>query len=125
ATSKQGPDAFVQSGDLDQLVPARVVTDLTPYWDAWADNGSFTPSALGKRDGKIYSIKAYSNLVGLWYNADILKEFSITPPTTFDELGAALAKIGKGKYIGLAIAGDTNIDADFQARAFYSGFGFD
>jgi ABC-type glycerol-3-phosphate transport system substrate-binding protein len=29
-------------------------------------------------------VKAYSNLIGLWYNADILDKVSIAPPTTFD-----------------------------------------
>jgi multiple sugar transport system substrate-binding protein len=123
--ARRGPDAFEQSGDLDQLVPAGVIADITSMFNAWSDKDKIAPAALGKRDGKIYSIKAYSNLVALWYNKDILDQFSITPPKTIDELGAALAKIGKGRYTGLAIAGDTNIDADFQARAFYSGFGFD
>jgi multiple sugar transport system substrate-binding protein len=122
---KKGPDAFQQSGDLDQLVPAGVLTDLTAYFNSWADKDKINLAALGKRDGKIYSVKPYSNLVALWYNKDILDKYSITPPKTIDDLGAALKRIGKSPHVGLAIAGDANIDADFQARAFYSGFGFD
>jgi multiple sugar transport system substrate-binding protein len=125
AASRSGPDAFEQSGDLDQLAPAGVVADLTSFWNRWPDKANFPTPALGVREGKIYSVKPYSNLVGLWYNADLLDKLSITPPTTFDELGAALAKIKRGGHLGLAIAGDANLDADFQARAFYSGFGFD
>src|SRR3989440_12898636 len=125
AASRSGPDAFEQSGDLDQLVPAGVVADLTSYWDGWADRSKFPAGAVGRRNGKVYSVKPYSNLIGLWYNADILDKLSITPPVTFDELGAALAKVKQAGYVGLAIAGDANLDAEWQARPFYSGFGFD
>ena len=125
AASRTGPDAFESSGDLDQLVPAGVVTDLTTYWDSWSDRSKFPAGAVGRRNGKVYSVKPYSNLIGLWYNADILDKLSITPPVTFDELGAALAKVKQAGYVGLAIAGDANLDAEWQARPFYSGFGFD
>jgi multiple sugar transport system substrate-binding protein len=125
AASRSGPDAFEQSGDLDQLVPAGVVADLTPYLDSWPDKAKLPTTAVGRRDGKVYSVKPYSNLIALWYNADVLDKMSIAPPTTFDELGAALAKLKQAGYVGLAIAGDANLDAEWQARPFYSGFGFD
>ena len=125
AASRSGPDAFEQSGDLDQLVPAGVVADLTSYLDSWPDKPKLPATAVGRRDGKVYSVKPYSNLIALWYNADILDKMSIAPPTTFDELGAALAKLKQAGYVGLAIAGDANLDAEWQARPFYSGFGFD
>jgi multiple sugar transport system substrate-binding protein len=125
AASRSGPDAFEQSGDLDQLVPAGVVAELTPFWNAWPDKTSFPATAVGRRDGKVFSVKPYANLVALWYNQEILDTLSITPPATFDELDTALAKIKRSGHVGMAIAGDANLDADFQARAFYSGFGFD
>jgi multiple sugar transport system substrate-binding protein len=126
ATNKQGPDTIMHSGDLDQLVPAKVLQDLSAKFDKWDQKDNFPDSALGKRGGKLYSIKSYANLIGLWYNQDILDEAGVTDlPKTFDELEAALKKI-PSKYIGLGIAGaGNNTDADWQGRPFYSGFGFD
>lgn len=124
-TNKQGPDVLQQSGDLDQFVPAGLVQDLTERWNGWDESAQFPESALGKIDGKIYAVKPYANLIGLWYNKDILDEFSIEPPTTLDELGEALRKIGR-KYVGLGIAGSgEGLDGDWQGRPFYSAYGFD
>lgn len=124
-TTKQGPDVLQQTGDLDQFVPAGLVQDLTDRWKAWDQSSQFPDTALGRINGKIYAIKPYANLIGLWYNQDILDEFRITPPTTMDELGEALKKIGK-KYVGLGIAGSgEGLDGDWQGRPFYSAYGFD
>lgn len=124
-TNKQGPDVLQQSGDLDQFVPAGLVQDLTSRWESWEQKDQWPETALGKIDGKIYALKPYANLIGLWYNKDILDEFGIDPPSTLDELGAALRKIGN-KYIGLGIAGSgEGLDGDWQGRPFYSAYGFD
>ncbi len=37
-------------------------------------------------------VQGFVNLIGLWYNKDILDELGIQPPTTFDELEADMAK---------------------------------
>ncbi len=124
-TNRQGPDVLQQSGDLDQFVPAGLVQDLSQRWQAWDQASQFPDAALGKVNGKVYAVKPYANLIGLWYNQDILDEFGLTPPTTMDELGAALRTIGT-KYVGLGIAGSgEGLDGDWQGRPFYSAYGFD
>jgi multiple sugar transport system substrate-binding protein len=108
------PDLFINNIVVDNptLVAGGVMKDLTPYWDKYADKAQYPQGAVWKTDGKVYNLMSYTNLLGMFYNKDILDETGITaPPTTLDELQADLAKIkAGGKYQGLAQSGAPTVE---------------
>ncbi|MGB4136627.1 MAG: extracellular solute-binding protein [Microbacterium sp.] len=123
AGSKEGPDLFVQGGsDLLQLAEAGAIADFTDEFEGFADKDQIPDSAVIRVDGKVYGVQGFANTFALWYNKDILDEFGIAPPTTMDELGAALAKIGT-TYVGLALPGQGGQDG--SAFSFITAYGFD
>ena len=108
------PDLFINNivVDYPTLVEGGVLRDLTPYWDAYADKDQFPEGAVWKTDDKVYNLMTYTNLLGMYYNEDILSEYGIKdPPTTLDELEDALAKVtADGKYQGLALSGAPTVE---------------
>ncbi|MFC4015586.1 ABC transporter substrate-binding protein [Nonomuraea purpurea] len=123
AATRQGPDVFVQGGaDLLQLVKAGAIADFTAQFDAFKDKAQIPDVNVIKHDGKVYGVQGFNNTTALWYNKTILDELGIAPPTTMDELNAALEKIGK-KYVGIGLAGQG--EQDVNAFSFITAYGFD
>lgn len=108
------PDLFINNIVVDNptLVSGGVMKDLTSYWDKYADKDQYPAGAVWKTDGKVYNLMSYTNLLGMFYNKDILDASGITePPTTLDEMQADLAKIkAGGKYQGLAESGAPTVE---------------
>ncbi|XEC94669.1 ABC transporter substrate-binding protein [Paenibacillus tarimensis] len=62
--------------------------------EAWAANQTDTiKDVVTDKDGKVHALVLSEAKDGLTYNADMLKQFNIEPPQTFDELMAAAEKI--------------------------------
>lgn len=108
------PDLFINNIVVDNptLVAGGVMKDLTPYWNKYADKSQFPSSAVWKTNGKVYNLMSYTNLLGMFYNKDILDQYGITtPPRTLDDLQADLAKVkAGGKYKGLALSGAPTVE---------------
>jgi multiple sugar transport system substrate-binding protein len=107
------PDLFINNivVDYPTLVAGGVTKDLTSYWNAYADKSEFPDSAVWKTKGKVYNLMSYTNLLGLFYNKDILDKNGITkPPTTLDELQADLAKVKAGGDQGIALSGAPTVE---------------
>ncbi len=87
-TSGAGPDLFVAPNDsLGDQVRAGLLADLSEYIPALeAENVSPTAIAGMTVDGKLYAIPESFKAVALYYN----KSKVATPPTTTDELLAAI-----------------------------------
>jgi multiple sugar transport system substrate-binding protein len=81
---------------------------------------------LTRFDGQIYGVKPYVNLVGWWYNKDILDDVGVQPPATFDDVTPALAAVAAaGKnYLPLAITGRPDNQGDWTSWPWLTGFGF-
>lgn len=112
ATGKT-PDLFINNivVDYPTLVGGKAMLDLTPYWNDYADKDQFPESAVWKTDGRVHNLMSYTNLLGMYYNEDILKQYDIEPPTTLDALGKAMAKVeAGGKYKGLALSGAPTVE---------------
>ena len=113
ATGKT-PDLFINNivVDYPTLVKGGVLLDLTDYWNKYADKEQFPDGAVWKTDGKVYNLMTYTNLLGMFYNLDILKQSGINePPTTLDGLEQAMAKVeAGGKYEGLALSGAPTVE---------------
>lgn len=100
-----GPDVFFMSpGDFLKYANAGLAMDLTPYFtdEIRAD---FLDSSIDAVtvDGKICAIPFEVELLGLYYNADMLKEAGVTAPTTWAELIDATKALTKDKIAGLLI----------------------
>ncbi|MHA6627217.1 sugar ABC transporter substrate-binding protein [Pseudonocardia sichuanensis] len=107
------PDLFINNivVDFPTLVSGGVMLDLTPYWESFADKDRFPDTATWEDDGRIYNLMSYTNLVGLYYNQDILDEYGLAPPTTLDELQAAMETVkAGGKYEGVALSGSADVE---------------
>jgi multiple sugar transport system substrate-binding protein len=108
------PDLLINNIVVDNptLVSGGVMKDLTPYWNKYVDKGQFPSGAVWKTDGKVYNLMSYTNLLGMFYNKDILSQYGITdPPTTLDELQTDMAKVkAGGKYEGLAQSGAPTVE---------------
>jgi multiple sugar transport system substrate-binding protein len=123
--AKTGPDVVVFNGaEASTLALGGALAPLDDYWDGFADKDQFPDSVIHAVDGTTYAAQGYVNLLGLWYNADILKEIGVEPPTTMDELNAALDKAvaaGKG---GITLSGLPQSQGEWQAYPWLSSFGF-
>lgn len=108
------PDLFINNivVDYPTLVAGGVMEDLTPYWDDFADKDQFPDAAVWRSDGRVYNLLPYTNLLGMYYNEDILSEYGITtPPSTLDELGDDLATVtADGTYKGLALSASPDVE---------------
>lgn len=121
------PDLFINNIVVDNptLVSGGVMKDLTPYWNKYADKGQFPSGAVWKTHGKVYNLMSYTNLLGMYYNKDILDQYGITqPPTTLAELEADMAKVtAGGKYKGVALSGAPTVEGAWLFAPQFLGLG--
>jgi multiple sugar transport system substrate-binding protein len=127
AGAKQGPDVILYGGsDLVQMYKTGALGSMQQYWDKFADKDKFPDGVITRFDGQIYGVKPYVNLVALWYNQDILDAVGVKPPTTFEEVTPALAKVAAaGKnYLPLAMTGRPDNQGDWTSWPWLTGYGF-
>ncbi len=120
-----GPDIVIFNG-AETAIQALggTLLPLDDYWASYADAGQFPDGVLHEVDGSLYAVQGYVNLLGLWYNADILGELGIEPPTTVDELEAAMAAGLAAGYDGITMTGLPNSQGEWQAYPWVSSEGF-
>lgn len=108
------PDLFINNIVVDNptLVSAGVMKDLTSYWNSYVDKAQFPAGAVWRTKGKVHNLMSYTNLLGMFYNKDILSQYGVdTPPTTLDALQSDMAKVeAGGKYQGLAQSGAPTVE---------------
>jgi raffinose/stachyose/melibiose transport system substrate-binding protein len=117
--SGSAPDMFLQrgGGKMAAMVEAGQLKDLTDEVTA-ETKAAIGDAALGtgSLDGKVYAIPQSVLPGGLWYSKDLFKAAGVdTPPTTLDELNAAVTKL-KAKGTPIALGGK---DAWPAAHWFY------
>lgn len=123
--AKTGPDVVVfNGGDTSNLALAGALAPLDAKWSAFADKGQFPSSVIHKLQGKTYSVQGYVNLLGLWYNKDLLGALKLTPPTTIDELNSAMAKVKAAGKTGITLSGLPNSQGEWQAYPWLTAAGF-
>lgn len=85
------PDVFDTHG-WAQIRYGKYLADLRG--EAWASQMTDTiKNVVTDKDGKVYALVISEAKDGIVYNADLLKQYSIQPPKTYDELMAAAEKI--------------------------------
>jgi multiple sugar transport system substrate-binding protein len=126
AASDSGPDVVVFNGaDASTLALGGALAPMTDYWEGFVDAGEFPDSVVHRVDGEIYAAQGYVNLLGLWYNAEILEEVGVEPPTTLDELNSAMTAAVDAGYAGITLSGLPNSQGEWQAYPWLTAFGFD
>ena len=125
AGSQTGPDVAVFNGaDTSTLALGGALAPLDDRWASFEDAGQFPDSVIHQLDGTTYSVQGYVNLLGLWYNADILTEIGVEPPTTVDELEDAMAAAKEAGYGGITLCGLPQSQGEWQAYPWLSAEGF-
>ncbi|WAL68192.1 sugar ABC transporter substrate-binding protein [Amycolatopsis cynarae] len=100
---------------------------LTPLTDYGISTDGYYDSILkaGTYQGKVYGLAPGVNGLALFYNKDALAAAGVQPPSTWDELKAAAAKLTKdGKY-GLAFSAIPSEEGTWQFLPFFWSNGGD
>ena len=125
AGAKTGPDIVVFNGaEAATLALGGALAPLDKQWGSFADAAQFPDSVVHKIDGKIYAVQGYVNLLGLWYNADILKQIGVQPPTTMTELESAMQAAKAAGFQGITLSGLPQSQGEWQAFPWLSAEGF-
>jgi multiple sugar transport system substrate-binding protein len=125
AGANSGPDVVVYNGaDAGTLALGNTLAPLDERWSSFAGKDQFSTSVVHKVNDKTYGVQGYVNLLGLWYNKDILKSIGVQPPTNMSELEAAMGKaVAAGKQ-GITLSGLPQSQGEWQAYPWLSGAGF-
>jgi multiple sugar transport system substrate-binding protein len=126
AGAKSGPDVVVfNGGDADNLEAAGTLAPITKQWASYADKSQFPSSVVHSLSGTTYAVQGYVNLLGLWYNKDILKKIGVTtPPTTLAELNTDMGKAVAAGDQGITLCGLPQSQGEWQAYPWLSSAGF-
>lgn len=120
-----GPDIVVFNGaEASTLALAGALAPLDDFWAGFADADQFPDSVIHSVNGTMYAAQGYVNLLGLWYNQDILEAIGVQPPTTMDELEAAMAAAVDAGHGGITLSGLPNSQGEFQSHPFLTDAGF-
>lgn len=125
AGSQTGPDVVVFNGaETATLALAGALAPLDDYWAEYEDADQFPDSVIHKVEDQTYAVQGYVNLLGLWYNAEILAEIGVEPPTTLEELEDAMAAAADAGYSGITLCGLPQGQGEWQAYPWLSAEGF-
>jgi len=124
--AKTGPDVVVFNGaETATIALAGALAPLDEQWDGFADKAQFPDSVIHRINDEVFSVQGYVNLLGLWYNKDILDEVGVEPPTTMDELNDALDKVVAAGHKGITLSGLPQSQGEWQAYPWLTSAGFD
>lgn len=125
AGSQTGPDVVVFNGaEAAVLALSGGLKAIDEEWAAYADAGQFPDSVQHTIDGTLYAVQGYVNLLGLWCNLDKLTELGLEPPTTMEELEAAMAAAQEIGLAGITLSGLPQSQGEWQAYPWLSSQGF-
>lgn len=125
-----GPDLLINNivVDFPTLVGAGVMKDISSEWEGYAERDQFTEATAWRSEDKVYNLLPFTNLLGMYYNTDILEEVGITEvPTTLPELEAAMATVeAESDYEALAMSGAPTVEGAwlFAPQLLGAGVGY-
>src|SRR6266700_7921663 len=104
-----------------------LLVDLTDRIKAWGQVDQYFPGILQSSSwhGKNYGLPNNSNCLGLYYNADMLEQAGVKPPTTWDELRSSAKKLTKNGVYGFATAATKTMEGTFEFLPFLREAGAD
>lgn len=125
AGAKKGPDVLVfgASGTYS-LAQAGAIEPMESWWDGFADKDQFPEGVMQTVDGELYGVQGYVNLLGLWYNQDLLDQLGAEVPTTIPEMENTMAKaVAAGKQ-GITLTGKPGLESQWQGFPWFTSAGF-
>lgn len=83
--------------DVAVYVEKDLIEPLDSYFNAWEDRGQFDPATIKPLtiNGKLYGIPYNTNARGIVYRKDILQQYNLKVPTTWNELITTTREITK------------------------------
>ncbi len=125
AGAKTGPDVLVfgASGTYS-LAEAGAIAPMDDWWSEYADKDQFPEGVMQKVDGKLYGVQGYVNLLGLWYNQDLLDQLGAKVPTTIDEMEATMQKAVDAGKQGVTLTGKPGLESQWQGFPWFTSHGF-
>ncbi|WP_159498968.1 sugar ABC transporter substrate-binding protein [Microbacterium sp. 18062] len=103
------PDVlYVDGADIPELSSAGILSDLSGY-GLTAQGQAETVASMGVVDGTTYGLSPHFNSLVLYYNAEMLDDAGLEPPTTFAELVSAATALTTDDRYGITIAGITGV----------------
>ena len=125
AGSQTGPDVVVFNGAEAAIIAlGGGLKVIDEEWGSFEDAGQFPDSVLHTIHDELYAVQGYVNLLGLWCNLDQLDELGLEPPTTMDELDAAMAAAQETGLAGITVSGLPQSQGEWQAYPWLSSQGF-
>lgn len=127
AAAQQGPDiVFGTHPFLPELVKAGAVVPLDGYWDSYEDAGQYPAQITDGLtiDDELYGVQAYANIMGLYYNADILDEIGVEVPTDMATFEAAMTAAQEAGYTALTVSAPAGSGGEFAAVPWLIGQGW-
>lgn len=121
AGAQTGPDVLVfgASGTYP-LAQSGAIEPMDDWWSGFADAAQFPDGVLQKVDGELYGVQGYVNLLGLWYNQDLLDELGAQVPTTVAELEDVMAQaVAAGKQ-GITLTGKPGLESQWQGFPWFT-----
>jgi ABC-type glycerol-3-phosphate transport system substrate-binding protein len=118
AAAGQGGDVILTAAPwVPEMAKAGAVQDIGRYWDGFAGKSKFPEKVEegGVLQGKRYGVQAFTNIEGVYYNKDILDKIGVQPPTTLDELEAAMGKAAAAGFTPFTTAAPTGAGGEFSA----------
>jgi len=126
AGTETGPDVVVfNAADTYTLKEAGAIGSMNKWWDGYQDKDQFPDAVVQKVGDDIYGVQGFVNLIGLWYNKDILDGLGVQPPTTFEELESTMAAAKAAGKDGITLTGKPNSEGEWQAFPWLSRAGWD
>lgn len=125
AGSGKGPDVLIfgASGTYP-LAQSGAIAPMEDWWNEFADKDQFPEGVMQKVDGELYGVQGYVNLLGLWYNQDMLDEIGGSVPTSIDEMEAVMADaVAAGKQ-GVTLTGKPGLESQWQGFPWFTSHGF-
>ncbi len=114
SSSKTLPDVLMlDNPDLQQIAATGALAPLADF-NVSTENFAEGVLSAGTYKDKVYGLAPTVNTIALFYNKDILAAAGVTPPTTWDELKAASAKLTAGDQYGLAFNANPTYEGTWQ-----------
>jgi multiple sugar transport system substrate-binding protein len=125
AGAKTGPDVLVYGASgTYSLAEAGAIEPMDDWWGEYADKDQFPEGVMQRVDGKLYGVQGYVNLLGLWYNQDLLDQLGADVPTTIDEMEAVMKDaVAAGKQ-GVTLTGKPGLESQWQGFPWFTSHGF-
>ncbi|WP_159798342.1 sugar ABC transporter substrate-binding protein [Puerhibacterium puerhi] len=118
ASSRTLPDVLMlDNPDVQQIAASGALSPLSDY----GITGEGFPQGVvdaGTYDGELYGIAPIVNSIGLFYDADKLQAAGIQPPTTWDELADAAARLTTDDTYGIAFSATNSFEGTWQFLPF-------